>query len=81
MTFDEAFYKITDKLDVLMHSEKREDAIAAGHKMIQMLANIDTDDDYFPVYNIELICKIIDPFGTDKELEDIVRKWRESYFN
>lgn len=81
MTFDEAFYKITDKLDVLMHSEKREDAIAAGRKMVQMLANIDTDDDYFPVYNIELICKIIDPFGADKELEDIVRKWRESYFN
>ena len=72
MKFDEALYKVTDKLEVLSHSEKRDDAIEAGKKMIHTLMQIETDDDYFPVYDIQLICKIIDPFGTDEELREIL---------
>ena len=72
MKFDEAFYKVTDKLKVLAHSEKRDDAINAGKQMIRMLLSVETDDDYFPVYDIQLICKIIDPFGTDEEIAEIL---------
>ena len=72
MKFDEAFNKVADKLEVLAHSEKRDDAIQTGKQMIRILLNIETDDDYFPVNNIQLICKIIDPFGTDEELADIL---------
>ena len=72
MKFDEAFYKVTNKLKVLAHSEKRDDAIQAGKQMIRILLNVDTDDDYFPIDEIQLICKIIDPFGTDEELADIL---------
>ena len=35
------------------------------------MKSIETDDDYFPLYNIELICKIVDPFGIDEELKRI----------
>lgn len=34
MEFEEAFYKITDKLEVLANSEKRDDALAAGREMV-----------------------------------------------
>lgn len=53
LAFDDAFYKITDKLEVLIHSEKKNDAIAAGREMVRRMTHIETDDDYFPVYNIE----------------------------
>ena len=72
MKFDEAFYKVTNKLKVLANSEKRDDAIQAGKHMIRILLNVETDDDYFPIDEIQLICKIIDPFRTDEELADIL---------
>ena len=75
LKFDEAFYKITDKLEVLAHSEKRDDALAAGREMVRILTQIETDDDHFPLPDIELICKIVDPFGTDEELEKLYRKY------
>ena len=79
LAFDDAFYKITDKLEVLVQSEKKNDAIAAGREMVRRMAHVETDDDYFPVYNIELICRIIDPFGIDEELKEIVREWKENF--
>lgn len=79
LAFDEAFYKITDKLEVLSNSGKKEDALAAGRKMVQILAHTETDDDYFPRYNIEVICKIVDPFGIDEELKQIVQDWEDSF--
>lgn len=79
LVFDDAFYKITDKLEVLVHSEKKEDAIAAGREMVRRMAHVETDDDYFLVNNIELICRIIDPFGIDAELKEIVQEWKDSF--
>ena len=32
------------------------------------MKSIETDDDQFPLYDIELICKTVDPFGIDEEL-------------
>lgn len=66
--FDESFYKVINKLEVLAHSEKRADAIEAGKHLVRMLRQIETDDEYFPEYDIQLIREIIDPFGIDDEL-------------
>ena len=35
------------------------------------MKSIETDDDYFPLYGIEQICKTVDPFGVDEELKQI----------
>ena len=75
MEFEEAFYKITDKLEVLANSEKHDDALAAGRDMVRILSQIETDDDYFPIPDIELVCKIVDPFGIDEELTELCRKY------
>jgi hypothetical protein len=69
--FSEVFYNIIDKLEVLAHSEKRDKALEAGRDMVRIMKSIETDDDYFPLYNIQLICKIVDPFGIDEELKRI----------
>lgn len=79
LAFDEAFYKIIEKLEVFHNSDKKEDALAAGRKMVQILADTETDDDYFPRYNIEVICKTVDPFGIDEELKQIVQEWEDSF--
>ena len=71
LKFDEVFYKIIDKLEVLAHSEKRNDAIEAGREMVRIMKSIETDDDQFPLYDIELICRTVDPFGIDEELKRI----------
>ena len=69
--FSEVFYKIIDKLEVLAHSEKRDKALEAGRDMVRIMKSIETDDDYFPIYEIELICRTVDPFGVDEELKRI----------
>ena len=69
--FDEVFFKIIDKLEILAHSEKRNNALEAGRDMVRIMKSIETDDDYFPLYEIELICKTVDPFGIDEELKRI----------
>ena len=65
------FYKIIDKLEVLAHSEKQEDSLEAGREMVRIMKRIETDDDYLPLYEIELICKTVDPFGIDEELKGL----------
>lgn len=71
LKFSEVFYKIIDKLKVLAHSEKRDKALEAGRDMVRIMKSIETDDDYFPIYEIELICRTVDPFGVDEELKRI----------
>ena len=29
---------------------------------------VEQDDDWFPVGDIQMICRIVDPYGTDEEL-------------
>ena len=69
--FDQVFFKIIDKLEILAHSEKRDNALEAGRDMVRIMKSIETDDDYFPLYETELICKTVDPFGIDEELKRI----------
>lgn len=71
LKFSEVFYKIIDKLEVLAHSEKRDKALEAGRDMVRIMKSIETDDDYFPIYEIERICRTVDPFGVDEELKRI----------
>jgi hypothetical protein len=71
LKFSEVFYKIIDKLEVLAHSEKRDKALEAGRDMVRIMKSIETDDDYLPIYEIELICRTVDPFGVDEELKRI----------
>lgn len=67
--FDETFYQIIQKLEILAHSRKRDDALDAGREMVRIIKEIETDDDYFPLYNIEAIRKIVDPYGDDDEMQ------------
>ena len=43
--------------------------------MIRALIQVETDDNYFPAPEIQLICSIIDPYDTDDELAEILRAW------
>lgn len=54
----------------------RDYCLRLGISFKQFLLNVDTDDDYFPIDETQLICKIIDPFGTDEELADILSQGR-----
>ena len=65
------FFNIIDKLEVLAHSEKRHNAIEAGREMVRIMKRIETDDDNFLLYDIELICRTVDPFGIDEELNGL----------
>jgi len=56
--FDEMFFPITDKLEILMKSSHRDEAIKTGQTMIELLEEIDTDDDFFPTYECDLIRQI-----------------------
>ena len=58
--FDDMFFPITDKLEILMKSSHRDEAIQTGQSMIELLVEIDTDDDFFPVYECDLIKQIIE---------------------
>ena len=77
--FDEAFYLIIKKLKVLADSGKREDALAAARQMARVMMALETDDDFFPEYNMECICKAADPHGLDEELAEIMREFRERF--
>ena len=37
--------------------------------MVRIMKEFETDDDFFPKFEIELICRIVDPFGIDEELK------------
>lgn len=66
--FDTAFNRITSKLNVLMQAGDREKAVEIGKAVIKVLENIETDDDWFPFSDIEVVCRIVDPHRIDPEL-------------
>ena len=72
MKFDKMFYKITYKLEILAHTKKRNDALETGREMVRIIKEIETDD-YFPLYNIEAIRRIVDPYGNDEEMQRLCK--------
>ena len=70
--FREAFDKVLDKLKVLADAGKRKEALAAGREMVRILTEIETDDDSFPISDMELISDIVDPFGIDEKLRNLI---------
>lgn len=67
--FDELFYKIVDKLRVIDDALDREKAQTIGRAIAKRLREVEHDDDWFPVGNIQSICEVVDPYGTDEELQ------------
>lgn len=67
--FDELFYKILDKLQVLDDALEREKAQEIGRAIAKRLREVEHDDDWFPVGDIQMIYQIVDPYGTDEELQ------------
>lgn len=67
-SFDELFYKIVDKLEVIDRVAGRDKAQEMGKILAKRLKEVETDDDWFPYGDIQLICKTVDPFHTDDEL-------------
>ncbi len=70
--FDELFYKILDKLKVLDDALDRESSQNIGKAIARRLREVEHDDDWFPVGNIQMICGIVDPYGTDDELRQLL---------
>ena len=40
-----------------------------GRAIAKRLREVEHDDDWFPVGDIQMICQIVDPYGTDEELQ------------
>lgn len=67
--FDELFFKILDKLKILDDALERVKAQQIGRAIAKRLREVEHDDDWFPEGNILMICEIVDPYGTDAELQ------------
>ena len=67
--FDELFYKILDKLQTLDDALERDKAQEIGRAIAKRLREVEHDDDWFPEGDIQMICRIVDPYGTDEELQ------------
>lgn len=67
--FDELFYKILDKLQTLDDALERDNAQEIGRAIAKRLREVEHDDDWFPIGDIQMICRIVDPYGTDEELQ------------
>ena len=67
--FDELFYKILDKLQILDDALEGDKAQEIGRAIAKRLREVEHDDDWFPVGDIQMICRIVDPYGTDEELQ------------
>lgn len=67
--FDELFYKILDKLQTLDDALERDKAQEIGRAIAKRLREVEHDDDWFPIGDIQMICRIVDPYGTDEELQ------------
>ena len=52
-------FSLIDKLKYWYKNGSREDAASCGEEMIQVLQKVETDDDWFPEYEIGLVKKLI----------------------
>jgi len=66
--FDELFFPIVDKLKIIYDSRDRDYSKEIAKELIQRLTDIETDDDFFPFYEIKVICETVDPHGIDDEI-------------
>ena len=67
--FNQLFFKILDKLKILEDALERDEAQETGRAIARRLREVEHDDDWFPEGNILMICEIVDPDGTDEELQ------------
>ena len=56
----EAVFGIIKKLEVMAHNYPPEMTIETGKAMIALLEAVETDDDFFPNYEIDMIGELID---------------------
>lgn len=71
--FDEFFNKVLDKLQILEEALEGDKALEIGRAIAKKLREVEHDDDCFPVWNIQMICRIVDPYGTDEELKKLLK--------
>lgn len=67
--FNQLYFKILDKLKILEDALERDKAQETGRAIAKRLREVEHDDDWFPEGNILMICEIVDPDGTDEELQ------------
>ena len=58
--FEEAVGSIIDRLELLYNSFRRDEAKEIGEELIHILQNIETDDDWFPENEVDIIRNIIE---------------------
>lgn len=66
--FDASFEHIINKLEILVKAGEREKALEIGKEIVKILKGIETDDDYFPYSDIDVVCKTVDPFRIDPDI-------------
>lgn len=70
--FDELFSNILDKLQILDDALERDKAQEIGRAIARRLREVEHDDDWFPIGDIQMICQIVDPYETDEELKRLL---------
>ena len=73
--FDELFFPIHNKVKMLVDEGENDLAFEVVESLANMLAKVETDDDMFPTYEIELLCKLVDPEHEHSELWEIAEVW------
>lgn len=71
--FSDAFIPVIKKLELFYRFEPRETVLDTAKEMVRILKEVETDDDWFPQHEMEMICMTVDPFCTCDELWDMVQ--------
>ena len=69
--FDDAFFKIYGELELLVKAGKSDLSYETAMSLCKTLSEVETDDDMFPVYEIEELCKLVDPDMKHPELWEL----------
>ena len=72
-SFDELFSLIVGKLKIIYDSRDCDYAVSIAKELLKRLAEIETDDDFFPFHEMQMVCEAVDPRGIDDELWEYLK--------
>ena len=62
------------KLKIIYDSRDCDYAVSIAKELLKRLAEIETDDDFFPFHEMQMVCEAVDPRGLDGELWDYLKE-------
>ena len=75
--FDRMFFETAKKLQVVSDAGDGDYARRIAVELLRQLKKLETDDDQFPWYEAECICRAVDPYGTDEDICREMESWRQ----